>query len=176
MEYGANGLVMEVVVLHAKKGYNTEPEHALDKNMEEVTAKESVKRNDLAIPKYPVHIMEYGHHGQAMVNVVSNAVQVCNTEQENALDKNTEETNVLEMLENPKLANPIFTVLLMDITLNGLAIVLAALHADKELNTEQEHVLHLNMAEKTVLEMTNNTETVTPTKNVQVNYLTKIFI
>jgi len=135
--------------------------------MEEKTASDQLKIHKFVIPKSIVQHMDIGRHGRATVNAVSNAVKVCNTDSEHAPERSTVEKTVLEKIKIQECAIPRSIVLLMDILLNGLASDLAASPVTKELNTEQEHVWHQNMEEKTVLDQLKILKSVIPKFIVQ---------
>jgi hypothetical protein len=82
MAYGVNGQAMELAASRVTKASNTGQEHALDKNTEEMIAKEKTKNHKFAIQMSTAPSMDTTLSGLAMVLAASLVTKVLNIEQE----------------------------------------------------------------------------------------------
>ena len=112
-------------------------------------------------------LTDVGPSGLHMVFVVSHAEMDSNTEQENVLDRKTEEKIVKEKPKNHYLVRPMFIAQRMDTGANGQNMEIVVLHAETESNTEQENVLDNNTEEKPVSEKPKNQNLAKPTFTAQ---------
>ena len=164
---GPNGQAMEIVVLLAERDTNTEQENVLDRNMEEKIVKETTKKLCTARPKYTVQLTDTGLNGQTMEIVVLLVETDTNTEQENVLDRNTEEMIVKETTKKLCTARPKYIAQLTDTGLNGQIMEIVVLLVEMDTNTEQENVLDRNMEEMIVKETTKKLCTARPKYTAQ---------
>ena len=102
-----------------------------------------------------------------MVFVVSHAEMDSNTEQENVLDRKTEEKIAKEKPKNHYLVRPMFIAQRMDTGANGQNMEIVVLHAETESSTEQENARDKKTEEKPVSEKPKNQKLVRPTFTAQ---------
>ena len=139
--------------------HTTEQENAKDRNMEGITAKETIKNTKNATLESTVPRMVTGENGPTFQPVTKLAAKEPTTEQENALAKSMAVRNVKENIHTTKIAKS-NTVQSTATGENGLISQPAARLAEKENTTEQENVWAKNTMEKTAKEMTLNTRIV----------------
>ena len=173
MASGLYGLNMENVALLVEKDTNTEQENVLERNMAEKIVLEITKKLLTARLMFIAQLTDTGQHGAVMENAALPVEKDTNTEQENVLERNTTEKIVLEITKKQLTAKLMCTAQLTDTGQHGAIMENAALHVEKDTNTEQENVLERNTVEKIVLEITKKQLTARLMCTAQVNHYYK---
>ena len=137
--------------------------------MEEKTVKETTKKLCTARPKYTAQLTDTGPNGQIMEIVVLLVEMDTNTEQENVLDRNTEENIVKETTKKLYTAKPKYTAQSTDTGLNMEVGRVAVKHAAKEFRHVAEFVMSQNTEAKLVMALQRKPKIVFSKRNVSLS-------